>query len=127
MFNPMERIRKLAGFPPMVKGYPPATHRKCSDWAKYHDATDTVTRELVAMLLQCQATGLATATDKAAIAGELATFHDRYANSEKQRGIAAVDRVLIEDGSATPDIRKQVAQAINGDRMVKGLGSGKAG
>jgi hypothetical protein len=113
MFNPMERIRKLSGMPAMSHGYPPKTHRKCSDWASYVDAVDTVTRELVDALLQCQASGLKTATDKAKIAGELAEYHDLFRKKDQQRALAQADHVMIEHQTSV-DVRDQVKEAIVG-------------
>lgn len=115
MFNPMERIRKLSNMPAMPKGYPPATHRKCSDWASYTDAVDTVTRELVDMLLQCQASALKVATSKAVLAGEKADLIEQIKSLDKTRGKLAVDRVGVEN-SLPVDVRHQLEDAIDGGR-----------
>ena len=113
MFNPMERIRKLSGMPSMRNGCPPVGHRKCSDWASYTDAVDTVSRELVAQLLQCQTSALDIATDKAALAGKLAVHEELHAKTDKARSLAATDRVLIE-ADTSKEIREEVSVAITG-------------
>ena len=113
MFNPMERIRKLSNMPSMPKGYPPTTHRKCSDWASYMDAVDTVTRELVDQLLQCQASGLKIATDKAVLAGKVATLVEDLKSLDKNRGKLAADRVGIAN-DVSVDVRHQLEEAIDG-------------
>ena len=113
MFNPMERIRKLSGMPAMTKGYPPLSHRKCSDWASYADAVDTVTRELVDQLMSCQASGLKIATSKAVLAGEKADLIEKIKDLDKTRGLLAADRALLA-GDSSVDMRHQVAEAFAG-------------
>lgn len=113
MFNPMERIRKLSGMPGMTKGYPPSSHRKCSDWGSYVDAVDTVTRELVDQLLQCQGSGLKLATDKALQAGQLAEMHDQLSQADRRRALTAADHVGVSNNLPV-DVRKQIGEAIAG-------------
>lgn len=114
MFNPMERIRKLSGMPDSMKrGYPPPSHRKCSDWASYIDAVDTVTRELVDTIITCQQSGLKIATDKAIFAGKLAEIEERNHKAETRRALAEVDRVAISN-EIPAGVRGELAEAVVG-------------
>ncbi len=114
MFNPMERIRKLSNMPAMPNGYPPSTHRKCSDWSSYSDATDTVCRELVDQLLQCQQSAMKIATSKALLAGEKADLIEKLRLSDKNRGMLEADRVGIA-AELPVDVRQQIGEAIEGN------------
>lgn len=113
MFNPMERIRKLAGMPDMSKGYPPPDRRRCSDWAAFVDAVDTVTRELVDQILQCQASSLKIATSKAELAGQLAAVREKEHGLDVKRLRSGVDFKMLEHG-IEPGVREEVSEVFDG-------------
>jgi len=114
MYNPMERIRKLSGMPSMKGGVPPKGNRKVSDWAAYTDAVETVTRELVDQLMQCQAGALKIAGEKAIYAGKVAEFQEKASHADKTRALASADKVLLSHDTTT-DVREQVQEAIQGN------------
>ena len=110
-YNVMERIRKTAGMPSMKGGVPPKEHRKCSDWASFTDAVDTVTGELIADLVACKESYAKLAQISSAQAGKLADLTEKAAVIDLKRVRSEVENTTHRLG-LPPSQRDQLTESF---------------
>lgn len=113
-YNVMERIRKIAGLPSMRGGVPPRDRRKCSDWASFTEAVDTVTGELVGELVACKESYARLAAKNSEQAGRIAEMTEQARKDDKKclrSGLFAT--ALSHD--LTPSQREAVIEVIDGN------------